>query len=275
MPLVVPEDPTLISWKVIKTARGVANRSLKKIPMRRRWWISTVCAAVLLLTAPLITACGIITAPISGPAAVASNMNFSLQGPVVDQDGNPLNGVLLTQTLRHRFWTPIQDGADTDERKLRVIDREYRGSERGATLDLTFTRDGYYDASYLMSAADGPIVTTPYGAWVVKGNTSLPVVMYAREPRDSHLARRSDTLNCERYPKMKAVCLNRMTEWGIQLDVSIWWGLSKNGRWASSRKGDLISRQRLTSFNCLFTQSVSRISRRVDLFEQSQFSATF
>jgi len=140
--------------------------------------------SVLLIAVGLIGGCGIITAPVSGPAAVASNMNFSLQGPVVDQNDKPLDGVLMSQRLRHRFWTPVRGGAETNESKLRVMDGQYSVSERGATLDLSFTCDGYYHTSYSMSAADWPMVSTPYGAWNMKGVGVLPVVMYAMVPRD-------------------------------------------------------------------------------------------
>src|SRR5678816_2391649 len=61
--------------------------------MRMQRWISKACAAGLLIAAMITAGCGLITAPLSMPAAVAENADFSLRGPVVDQQGKPLSGV--------------------------------------------------------------------------------------------------------------------------------------------------------------------------------------
>jgi hypothetical protein len=87
-------------------------------------------------------------------------------------------------------------------------------AERGATLRLVFTRDGYYETSCSLSAADDPIMTTPNGAWIVKG--PFPVVLFAKDPHDSDLALHRCTLSCARYPDMEAVNLARMEQWRSQ-----------------------------------------------------------
>jgi len=181
--------------------------------MRTRWWIS---ASGLLISAGLITACGLITTPVSVPAAVTENMNFFLHGPIVDQVCNPLDGVVMSQELRRRFWTPIRGEKDTSKNELRVVNHNYSIRERGKDLRLTFIRDGYHDASYSMSVYDGPIVTVSHpnpircaavayvldGEWVVNEDVPLPVVMYARDSSDSNLAARISVLGCQSYPKI-------------------------------------------------------------------------
>ncbi len=152
--------------------------------------------------------CGLVTAPVSVPDAVASNANFSFHGQTVDIKGAPLDSVLLAQQLDHHFWTPIAGGTDTDEHRLRRIDRTFRVDERGSTLKLTFSHDGYFDSEYDFNASDSKYVSTSSGDW--PNSDGFPVVMISRAPNDEMLANWSGDINYSSYPRQPVIDLNTL-----------------------------------------------------------------
>ncbi len=152
--------------------------------------------------------CGVLTAPFSVPEAVAENANFSFQGKVVDVNGQPLDSVLMSQQLDHHFWTPVAGGTDTDEHHLRRVDGGFDVEERGRELNLTFTRDGYYDATYTINSGDAKSVHTRQGDWPVVPD--FPVVMLSRTPADAHLQTWNQNLQYAAYPRQAAIDLSRL-----------------------------------------------------------------
>src|SRR6476661_560009 len=105
-------------------------------------------AMVLCVAAATLASCGIFTAPVSLPAAVAENANYAFHGPVVDQDGKSLDGVIMRFSKSHHFWTPIRGGTDIGGESTRRVDHTFDIDERGSFLDVTFSKDGYYDAGF-------------------------------------------------------------------------------------------------------------------------------
>src|SRR4051812_2819974 len=67
-------------------------------------------------------ACGILTAPVTVPLAVAENGNFQLSGPIVDADGRALLNVAQGQVLHHVFWEPTVGRTETNESKTIMRD---------------------------------------------------------------------------------------------------------------------------------------------------------
>jgi hypothetical protein len=170
---------------------------------------SIVCFSIAAgLAAMACAGCGILTAPVSVPAAAASNANFSFKGRIYDHNGNPLDTAMLAQQLDHHFWTPIAGGTGTDERHLRRIDGAYKVEERGRELNLTFTRDGYYDAEYNFTASDAKYVSTPAGDWPNADN--FPVVLISRQPPDAPLAAWSGDISYANYPRQPIIDFNTL-----------------------------------------------------------------
>src|SRR6187551_2645981 len=112
-----------------------------------------------------ISGCGIFTAPVSVPAAVAENANFSIRGPIVDQDGRSLQGVVVKVHTIHHFWTPVKGSADVTDELLRRRDGEYDFNTRGSSMELTFSKEGYYDTTLRMDAEAPAMVKMRRGQW--------------------------------------------------------------------------------------------------------------
>lgn len=161
-------------------------------------------AAALLLDG----GCGLITAPVTVPMAVASNANFTFNFTPVDMAGNPTGGVVLSQELRHDFWEPLVGSTETDEHHLRKIDGNDTVRERGRQLNLIFMRDGYMNAEYHLYAADAKTLNTPDGDWTNAKN--FPVVMIPASPEDQRLAVWQETIDYSGYPKERVVDLARL-----------------------------------------------------------------
>ena len=170
-----------------------------------------VLSSVTLLAASIAgSGCGIMTAPVSGPAAIAENANFSFRGGLVDSHGQPLDAVLLSQNLQHHLWAPISGSRDTDEHKLRQFNRTYSVDERGSHLKLVFSRDGYANAEFNFVADEPGLVTTPSGAW--PNRPGFPVVLYSKSFLGVDLASWSERVDCTDYPKSRAIDLRRDLE---------------------------------------------------------------
>jgi hypothetical protein len=152
--------------------------------------------------------CGLITAPITVPMAVAANANFSITVVLVDQEGKPLEDVLLNQQLDHRFWEPMSGSTDTDERRLLFVDRKLKVQERGQNLNLDFTRDGYYDVSLKLNADDPKTVHSNLGDWPLVPD--FPVVMMSRAGKDANLRNLDTTFDCAAYPRRPVLDLDRL-----------------------------------------------------------------
>ena len=132
--------------------------------------------------------CSFLLAPVTVPQAIASNANFSLQGTVVDINGNPLDGVLMAQTWHHLFWAPSGGTHTTDEHRILQINGHYSVEERGTEIELQFSRPGYFAvlckmASYEPNAVaesmmvDGRDVAD--SAW--HADKPFPIVMIAHD----------------------------------------------------------------------------------------------
>ena len=166
-----------------------------------------VVAGVVGLGVWAVAGCGLITAPVSVPGSIAANADFSLEGPVVDSRGAALEEVLLTQELRHQFWTPIAGYALTDEKKLRSVSGQVEVAERGEQLHLVFTHAGYHPAEYNFQADEGGIIMTPQGCW--RAAPHFPVVLYPDKP-EAFLRTWRGSINCADYPRVPSIDLQAL-----------------------------------------------------------------
>ena len=92
---------------------------------RKAMWILAIAATVA------TASCGILTAPVSLPAAVAENATITFKGTVVDNNGKPLGGVVSRLENRHHFWTPIAGSRDVYDHMLRRVDQEFTDRRMG------------------------------------------------------------------------------------------------------------------------------------------------
>ncbi len=93
------------------------------------------------------TACGIITAPFSVPAAIAANQNMELSGTVTDAAGIPLQGVTLTVQKGHTYWDAAMGQRTDFEDSSALVSEKFSVSRRGSThVRLIFSKPGYVPA---------------------------------------------------------------------------------------------------------------------------------
>jgi hypothetical protein len=171
-------------------------------------------AVIVFLAIPLMTACGIITAPVTVPNAIARNVDFHVNATVVDPAGKPLDNVILSQELHHYFWSPTAaSGTVTDERSSRLINGPFTVNERGALLKLHFSRDGFFDQTCIINAGTPTRITTDElinglregpRSWVL--SPDLHIVMIPRTP-DAGLLHAGANCFYSDYPRMWAVTL--------------------------------------------------------------------
>jgi hypothetical protein len=173
--------------------------------------------ALCLAAAGALASCGIFTAPISVPAAVASNANYSFHGPVVDQNGNSLDGVIMRFSKSHHFWTPIKGGTDIEAESTRRVDHTFDLDERGSFLEVTFSKDGYYDAGFRFMAESKEDVTSSYGTWPNIKN--FPVVLLTKKPADALLDRFNAAISYSDYPIATCIAIDNVATNGRTGDI--------------------------------------------------------
>ena len=166
----------------------------------------------------LLSNCGILSAPVSLPAAVAENSNFSFSGVVVDQDGKSLEGVIVTRLNYHHFWMPLSGGKDIPDTIIRRADATFEFDDRGASLDFTFSKDGYQDASFRMTADNSELLVTSMGTW--KNGKKFPAVMLSTTVRDADLAHYNNSISYDRYPVADAIALPNVATEGRSGDIT-------------------------------------------------------
>ncbi len=176
-------------------------------------------AARIALLAPALAlaSCGLITAPFSLPAAVAENANFTFKGTVVDNNGKPLDGVVARLANTHHLWTPGSGSTDVYDNLLRRIDRDFAFDVRGSSFELTFSKDGYYDATYTFDAGRADQVSTSYGKW--KNTGEFSVVLLPTHPADAELNHFGKPIDYANYPVADCISLTNLATNGRNGDV--------------------------------------------------------
>jgi hypothetical protein len=173
---------------------------------------------VPLLLLPLtLASCGIITAPLSLPSAVAENASFTFKGSVVDNDGKPLDGVVARLHNVHHLWTPLKGSTDVYDNLLRRIDRDFIFEVRGSEFELTFSKDGYYDSVYSFDAGREEEVRTRWGRW--KNDKDFLVVLLPMRPEDADLVKFSKSIEYRDYPIADSISLNNLATNGRTGDI--------------------------------------------------------
>jgi len=189
--------------------RDSANHQITQSPDHQ---IQTAFLAATVLAACTLSACdGLFTAPASDlpPLVASETADFVLKGFVVDEQGQPIEGVLLTQDLyRHR--RPTASIASSDDHRLRRVDGKFEVKERGHDLRLTFSREGYHDLNCFFNAASPNLIKTPYGIWSNEKN--FPIVMLQRNRRPIDLETACINIDCSDYPRTSAIVLQRLAD---------------------------------------------------------------
>jgi hypothetical protein len=180
-----------------------------------------VLGAAACAAAGLLAGCGILTAPVSLPAAVAQNANLTFQGAVVDQNGRLLDGVVIRRTNSHHLWMPLSGSRDIEDTKLRRADGRFGFEDRGQSLDFTFSKNGYKDAVFNWSAAEAGQFRTPLGIW--RNVKDFPVVLLSTERPDAELAHVSQAISYGDYPVADCISLPNLATKGRNGDV-VWSG---------------------------------------------------
>src|ERR1035437_9163507 len=106
----------------------------------------------------------------------SSGTKFNFIGTIVHQDGHPLQGVLLSTEPA----VSIIGGSKAVGRPVRRVDGTFEISERCKSLYLTFSKEGYLDASYILEGQTPGMVRGDAGDWPLEDN--FPVVMLASTP---------------------------------------------------------------------------------------------
>jgi hypothetical protein len=102
---------------------------------------------LVLLAAALTVGCGVITAPVSLPAAFARNGDLGLKGTIADDLGEPLDQVLVHVDRTYYLWHA--EGSYNEYSKILVAaDRQFEIKPmRAHELTFTFKKSGYTEQS--------------------------------------------------------------------------------------------------------------------------------
>ena len=145
----------------------------------------------------LLYGCGVITAPVSGPKAIASNTNFDLVFEFLDSDGQQIADVNFQQTLNHRFWHPITGYKITNEVKKRPISNNVHVRERGESIQFDASRSGSVDSRLWINASAPDIIESTYGRW--RYAPGFPIVLVPNRP-DVDMRILGDNIDLMEYP---------------------------------------------------------------------------
>lgn len=93
------------------------------------------------------SACGIFTAPVSIPSAIAENHNAQLEGTITTADGTPLSDVTLTVRKTHAYWDAVMGTVNKYEDSSTLVSEKFSVWRRGnSKVQLIFTKPGYLPA---------------------------------------------------------------------------------------------------------------------------------
>ncbi len=98
----------------------------------------------LLLVALIASSgCGLATAPVSLPAAIARNTDITLRGVVMDDEGKPLDEVLVDVDRFYMTWRPLGGEQCESKQEILLVSREFEMKLHGYAFGLNFHKRGY------------------------------------------------------------------------------------------------------------------------------------
>ena len=171
----------------------------------QRHALPLIAASAVAVASLLLTGCGIITFPLSLGAAVASNASFSFKGKVVDASGQAVDGVIVKLANSHHVWTPLAGSKDIPDVIMRRADGNYGFDTRGSYTEFTFSKDGYQEAYFRLTAERPDDVYTRAGIWH-KGE-DFPVVLLSSRAPQAPLVRFNSSISYGDYPVADAIAL--------------------------------------------------------------------
>lgn len=92
-----------------------------------------------------VTACGLITAGVSVPEAFTHNNNLGLKGTIRDDQGNPVDDVVVTVKREYYLWHADRSYPEFDTLTLMANHTFDIPSRRAHELTFTFRKPGYLD----------------------------------------------------------------------------------------------------------------------------------
>ena len=122
----------------------------------------------------ILPGCGVLSAPVSVPAAIAGNGLLGLHGRILDERGNPLDDVLITVKRRYVLWhangTYPEYGTKTfiSSHELDIPQR------RAASLEFSFHKDGYQDVPVVVNTKE---IDAGREHWTWPRDARLDVIM--------------------------------------------------------------------------------------------------
>ncbi len=161
--------------------------------------------------------CGIISAPVSLPAAVARNATYTFKGTVIDQTGNSLNGVLATLNNVHHVWTPIEGATDNSSSLTRRVDGAFVFEARGSVLEMIFHKEGFNNATYHFNADQAHDVSTEYGTWPNIENFPVVLLTDSTGPAMAHF---NAPISYANYPIADTIAINNLATDGRAGDIT-------------------------------------------------------
>ncbi len=171
----------------------------------------------ILLTSLTLANCGILTAPISLPKAVSENATYHFNGRIIDENGKTLDGVVCVVSNNHFLWAPLSGYKEVAEPVTRRVDGKFDFTTRGSSCDFTFSKDGYYDASYRFNADHPDLITTGNGIWHNQENFTV-VLPHSRTPT-AQLIHTKLSIDYANYPKSDAIALLNVATQGATGDL--------------------------------------------------------
>jgi len=130
--------------------------------IRRQVWLPVVPIAAGLMFL-VSDACGILTAPVTVPAAIAQNHNAQLEGTITDEQGQLLHDVTLSVQKSHVWWDAVQGERVENETSETSVSETFSVWRRSSgPIRLIFSKQGYLptqisfdDKSLYLSDSEG------------------------------------------------------------------------------------------------------------------------
>ncbi len=153
----------------------------------------------------MLGACGIFTAPVSVPVAVASNKQMILRGTVVDDEGQPLDEVLVDVKREHTVWSSSGGTDDVPHNKTVAVSQNFSFDFlRSHRLQLQFHKRGYADREIEITMDD-----IRSNGFIWPPTQQARVVLRRPSAKKTELRYLRDTITYDQLPKERAIDLAR------------------------------------------------------------------
>ncbi len=105
----------------------------------------------ILLAGAMVPACGLITAGISVPEAFSHNGDLGLKGAIVDDQGGPVDDVVVTVKREYYLWHADRSYPEFSTQTLMANHTFNVPQQRAHELAFTFRKPGYMDQTIVVA----------------------------------------------------------------------------------------------------------------------------